>query len=343
MSSTASDRRFIRACRRQPVDRVPVWMMRQAGRYQPEYRALKDRVGGFWELCRSPEAIAEATLFAQRSLDTDAAIIFSDITLPAWAMGLELEFTPGPKFSKAVQTDADIAALEPLRAEKVDFLLKGVEQTRAGLADDVSLIGFVGAPLTLAGYMIEGYPSRGWTALKRMAYGEPQRMAALLNKVTEAVITHARIQVEAGCDAVQLFDSTAGELAAYELHHFAFDSARRVIEALRPLGVPIIYFARNIGAHLEPAASVGADVLGLDWTVSVERSRRRLGDEVALQGNMDPGILFCAPEVIEARVNAILEQARGMSGFVFNLGHGILPETPPEHAKKVVEVVHAWK
>src|SRR5688572_27598121 len=209
----AEDRPFIRACRRQPVARVPIWMMRQAGRYQPEYRALKERVGGFWGLCTNPDAIAESTLFAQRSLDTDAAIIFSDITVPAWAMGLELEFVPGPKFVRPVRTRADVNALRAFNAhEQVPFLLRGIEQTRAGLADDISLIGFVGAPLTLAGYMIEGYPGRNWLELKKLAYGEPAVLDALIDRLVETTVLHARAQVEAGCDAIQIFDSTAGQL-----------------------------------------------------------------------------------------------------------------------------------
>lgn len=326
------------------MDQIPIWMMRQAGRYQPEYRALKDKMGGFWGLCTDPDAIAEATLFAQRSLNTDAAIIFSDITVPAWAMGLELEFVPGPKFPQPVRTRDDINALKTIDpARDVPFLLRGIEQTRAGLPEHVSLIGFVGAPLTLAGYMIEGYPSRGWVELKKWAYGEPVLMEALLDRLVEATLLHARAQVEAGCDAIQIFDSTAGQLAPDALSRYAFKSAGRVLEGLKDLGVPRIYFARDVGAHLEEAAALEPEVLGIDWSVTVAEARRRVGPDIALQGNLDPGVLFCAPEVITSRAEAILEMAAAEPGFVFNLGHGVLVNTPPAHAKHLVDVVHAWR
>ena len=318
-------------------------MMRQAGRYQPEYRALKERAGGFWGLCTTPEHIAEATVFAQQSLDTDAAIIFSDITVPAWAMGLDLEFAPGPRFAQAVRTRADVDRLRPLAPARVDFLSEGIRQTRARLDDAVSLIGFVGAPLTVAGYVIEGYPSRNWVELKRMAYGDPELLQRLLDRLSESLVTHARLQVEAGCDALQLFDTTAGVLAPAELERFAFGSARRVLDGLRDLGVPLIYFARDVGAHLEAAASVHPDVLGVDWTLSLAEARRRVGGGVALMGNLDPTTLFCPGEVVRARVEAILEEVGHQPGFVFNLGHGILPETPVANAKLVVDTVHAFE
>lgn len=336
-------RPFIRACFKQPTDRVPVWMMRQAGRYQPEYLALKERVGGFWGLCTSPDAIAEATLFAQASLDTDAAIIFSDITVPAWAMGLELEFSPGPRFSKPVRTRSDVDALKDYDpAVTTSFLMEGIRKTRAGLPDACSLIGFVGAPLTLAGYMIEGYPGRHWLELKRLAYQDTDVLEALLERLVATVVRHARAQVEAGCDCIQLFDSTAGQLAADALHRFAFASAKAVLGELRDLNVPLIYFARDVGAHLERVAELGAHVIGLDWSVSVGQARKRLGDDVALMGNLDPAVLFYHKDVITERAQAILRQAEGHPGFVFNLGHGILPQTPPEHARHLVDVVHAW-
>ena len=342
--SSVNERRFIRACRSQPVDRIPVWMMRQAGRYQKEYRALKERVWRFWNLCTDADALAEATLFAQRSLDTDAAIIFSDITVPGWAMGVNLEFVPGPKFERPIRDMDAIRSLKEIDpARDMDFLMDGIRKTRAGLPDDCSLIGFVGAPVTVAGYMIEGYPSRNWVELKKLAYGEPKVMEALLDRVTDALIAHARAQVEAGCDCIQLFDSTAGQLSANELHRFAFGSSKKVIEALSDLDVPIIYFARDVGAHLEAAADLGADVLGVDWTVSMADARRRVGSSVALQGNLDPGVLFCSGDEVERRVNVILDEAAGEPGFVFNLGHGIVIETPPENAKRVVDTVHAWK
>jgi len=324
------------------VDRVPVWMMRQAGRYMPEYQALR-RTASFWDVCSRPGLAARATLDAARFLDTDAAIIFSDITLPAWAMGQKLDFSPGPVLSPAVRTLADVAQLNEVEsAKQMHFVMDAIRMTRRELAPEVSLIGFVGAPLTLAAYMIEGTPSRNWVELKRLAYAEPEVLAALIERTTQVVADHAAAQIQAGCDAVQLFDSVAGELAAEELAEFAFASAAKVVKAVAPLGAPIIYFARNIGAHLEQAAKVGADVLGLDWTVSIAQARRRLGDELGLMGNLDPAVLLTNAEEIDRRVRAILDEAQGHKSFIFNLGHGVLPATPPLHARQVVTSVRQW-
>jgi uroporphyrinogen decarboxylase len=340
----SSDRPFLAACRGERTAQRPIWMMRQAGRYQPEYLALKERAGGFWGLCTNPEAIAEATLFAQRSLQTDAAIIFSDITVPAWGMGLELEFVPGPKFTHPIRTRDDLSRLRAFDpAEHTPFLLDGNARTRAGLPPDVSLIGFVGAPLTLAGYMIEGYPGRHWLELKRLAYDEPDLLDALLDRLVEAVTRHARAQVEAGCDCIQLFDTTAGQLPPPELRRFAFASAGRVLRALEDLGVPRIYFARDIGAHLEEAAALRPEVLGIDWTVSLSEVRRRVGPGPTLMGNLDPVVLFSSPQTIARKARGILDETANEAGFVFNLGHGILPGTPPMHARHLVETVHAWR
>ncbi len=332
---------FTRACFGEPVERVPVWLMRQAGRYLPEYQALKAKAS-FLELCTKPELAAQATLDAARLLDTDAAIIFSDITLPGDAMGLPLEFAPGPRFQKAVRTMADVKALKAVdTARDMPYVMEAVRRTRRELPAHKSLIGFCGAPWTLAAYMIEGTPSKSWVHAKRLAYGEPAVLDALLERVTEVVVAHARAQVEAGCDSLQLFDSHAGELAVEEMSRFAFSFAARAVAALKPLGVPVIYFARGVAAQLEAAAAVGADVLGLDWNTSVSEARRRLGDKPALQGNLDPVALFTSKAEIDRRVRQIIEEARGHA-FIFNLGHGVLPETPPEHAVQVVESVKRW-
>ncbi len=334
---------FSRACRGERTEKIPVWMMRQAGRYLPAYQALKEK-WSFWDLCEKPELAAQATLDAARILGTDAAIIFSDITVPGVAMGLPLEFSPGPRFAKAVRTQTDVDALREMVPERdVPYVMEAVRLTRAELPSEVSLIGFVGAPLTLAAYFIEGTPGKNWIELKRMAYGDASLFERLLDKVADAVAAHAYAQVQAGCDAVQLFDSHAGELAVPELRRFAFGSAKKVVEKLRSLDVPIIYFARGIAAELEAARDVGADVLGLDWGVTVSEARRRLGDSVALQGNLDPAVLFTSRAEVDRRVRAILDEARGHPGFIFNLGHGILPATPPENAMQVVESVHAWR
>lgn len=314
------------------MDRVPVWLMRQAGRYMPEYQALRAKAGGFHELCLKPEYAAQATLDAARILDTDAAIIFSDITLPGEAMGLPLTFDPGPKFAHGLRSPAELAPIE----NKLSYVYEAIALTRKQLDPSVSLIGFVGAPFTLAAYMIEGVPTKSWLATKRMAYSDAHTMHGILEKVAAAVTEHARKQVEAGCDAIQLFDTSAGMLSAHELHGFAFAYAKTVIQALKPLGVPVIYFARDIGAHLREAAKLGADVLGIDWTVNM-RDVRDL--PCAVMGNLDPGILFTNPETVRDRVHAIMNEMRGRNGFVFNLGHGVLPETPVENVKAVIQAV----
>lgn len=339
------DTTFEKACRGEPVDRIPVWLMRQAGRYMKAYRDLKDQVGGFWELCRRPKAAAQATLDAANYLDTDAAIIFSDITLPAWGMGLDLVFDPGPKFSQPPRTLAQVEALEVFEPrEKLSFVMEAIEHTRAGLPDSKALIGFVGAPLTLSAYMVEGYPSRNWVTLKRLVYGEPEVMHALLEKVSEVVAAHAIAQVEAGCDTLQFFDTSAGLLAPDALHGFAFAYVKKAMDQVRnAVDVPLIYFARDIGAHLEAAAQLGSDILGVDWTVTMAEARRRVGPDIALQGNLDPGVLFTSRDEVVRRTQAILEECGHAPGFVFNLGHGVLPETPPENVKAVVDTVHAFQ
>lgn len=333
---------FSRACRGEPTDHTPVWLMRQAGRYLPQYQALK-RDASFWDLCVKPELAARATLEAAEWLGTDAAIIFSDITVIGDAMGLRLVFDPGPKFERAARTREDIAGLKVIDPDRdLGYVMEAVRLTRAKLAPEVSLIGFCGAPFTLAAYMMEGVPGRSWLETKRMVYGAPALAAELIDKVTDAVIAHAVAQAEAGCDVIQLFDSNAGELAADELERFAFEPARRAVSAIRAAGVPVIYFARNVAAHLERAAAVGADVLGLDWGVTVAGARTRLGAKPALQGNLDPAVLFTSRDEVDRRVREILAQAKGHPGFIFNLGHGVLPGTPPENALQVVQTVHAW-
>jgi uroporphyrinogen decarboxylase len=330
---------FERACRGERTARVPVWLMRQAGRYLPEYQALKERYS-FWDLCVRPELAAQATLDAARILDTDAAIIFSDITLPGHAMGLPLEFAPGPRFARAVRQRRDLddlRSVEPTR--DLGYVMEAIRRTREALPPEVSLIGFCGAPFTLAAYMVEGTPSKTWVECKRMVYGEPELFGALLERVVDVVAAHARAQIEAGCDAVQLFDSHAGELSAEALRAVAFASAKQVVERLRPLDVPVIYFGRGIAAHLEAARDVGAHVLGVDWTLTMAEARRRLGPKVALQGNLDPAVLFTTPVKVDDAVRTILQPLANEPGIIFNLGHGVLPGTPPENAMQVIKSV----
>ena len=339
MTKRITDTRFNRACRGEEVDCVPVWMMRQAGRYMPEYRAIR-APHTFLEFCRNPDLCARATLEAAKYLDTDAAIIFSDITIPAWGMGLNLDFSPGPRFEPAVRTMKEIDALTEINPEKdLPFVFEAIQKTRAGLPDHVSLIGFVGAPLTLAAYMIEGYPDKNWVHFKSMMYDAPEALDALLDKVATAVTAHARAQVEAGCDVIQVFDTNAGLLPPDCLEKFAFKYAERVIRGVQELGVPVVYFAKGISQHLDKAAKMKSDVLGVDWTISMKDARAKVGPDITLQGNLDPCALFASGPEVRKRVTAILEDMKDDPRFVFNLGHGILPKTPPENAREIVRTI----
>ena len=345
MSTTheASERRFIRACWQKPVDCTPVWLMRQAGRYMPEYQALKAQYS-FLEICRKPEIAAKATMDAFNYLRPDAAIIFSDIMIPALAMGLELDFAPGPKLNRAIQTHDDVVSLKrPEPAKDLDFVMNAIQLTRAQLPSSASLIGFVGAPLTLAAYLAEGAPSKNWVGFKETLYDRQSAFEALLERCVEAVTKHALAQVEAGCDAIQLFDTNAGMLHPLELERFALASAGDVIAALREkVDVPIIYFARNVGAHLEiVGARTKADVLGIDWSLQMRSAADRLQSH-AVMGNLDPTVLFASEDVVEKRTLALLEEMKGRPGHIFNLGHGVLPKTPPPNARKIIETIRSF-
>ena len=340
---TYPDTRFNRACRCLEVDRPPVWIMRQAGRYLPLYQQLRAQYS-FIEICKKPEMAAKATLDAANYLDTDAAIIFSDIMIPAIGMGLDLDFNPGPILAQPVRTANDVASLKVVEPETdLPYVLEAIRQTRTSLPQHKSLIGFVGAPLTMCGYLIEGGPNKNWTHFKEMLYGNSPLFEKLIESVTESITRHAAAQVAAGCDAIQLFDSNAGQVAPRELHEFGFKFAQKAITALKGLGVPIIYFARDIGPHFEAASELGADVLGVDWSISLSEVHRRVRKDIALMGNLDPGILFTSTAEVEKRVQAILDEAQNIPGFIFNLGHGILPKTPPENAVALVKTVQNYR
>lgn len=344
MSNAIAESLFLKACRRQPVERPPAWMMRQAGRYMPEYQEVRAEAGGFLELCLNPPLAARATLDAQRILGTDAAIIFSDITLPGQAMGLELNFAPGPVFSNPIRTLQDVDALREVDPERdLGPVLEAIRLTRRGLPPDVSLIGFVGAPFTLAAYMVEGTPNKNWTAAKAMLYGDRPLFKRLLDRLIETLTAHARAQLDAGCDTVQFFDSHAGELAPPDLRELAFDATARCIHALDRPTAPTIYFPRGAGAHLEAAADVGCDVLAVDWTVELADVVTRVGDRVALMGNLDPMVLLADEATVRKRTLDVLNTARGAKGYVFNLGHGIIPPTPVPNAKAVIETVRGFR
>ncbi len=338
---------FLRACKRQPVERTPVWMMRQAGRYLPSYRAVRAKAS-FLEMCRTPELACEVTLQPIDQLGFDAAILFSDILITLPPMGIEVTFPEaGPKIGTPVRTRAAIDALKiPDPELELGYVMEAIRQIKKGLAGRVPLIGFAGAPFTMATYAVEGGGSKDYAKTKAMLFGDPQAAHQLLEKLAQTCAIFLEAQVKAGAQAVQIFDSWAGVLSQADFREYALRHARAVIDQLRasPVmkGVPIIYFANGCAPYLADYASSGADVLGVDWRIDIDVVRQGVGDGVALQGNMDPGALFCPPEEIRRRVFAILEKA-GPVGHIFNLGHGVTPETNPEHVKAMIAAVKEYK
>lgn len=387
---------FLRACRSEPVERTPVWIMRQAGRYLPEYRALREKAD-FLTCCRTPELACEITLQPVRRLGVDAAILFSDILIPLPGMGVEVSFDPAPKLARTTRTRADIEALRvPDARETTPFVLEAVRLVRRELAGRVPLIGFAGAPFTVATYMAEGGGSKSFSAIKRLLFAEPDLAHALLSKCAATIGSYLAAQVRAGAQAAMLFDTWAGILSPADYETFALPYAAKVFEAVSaaamtaapgpaagraaaslhaaggpgpnpgaagsgPPPVPRIYYAGESAGWIEKTAAVGADVIGIDWRSGLDTARTRLGSGRAVQGNLDPAVLLGDRGLIERRTREVLRAARvldgvrgdagleaeagpGMEspavGHVFNLGHGILPETPPENAEFLVETVH---
>jgi uroporphyrinogen decarboxylase len=339
--------RFLRALARQPVDATPVWMMRQAGRYLPEYRASRARAGDFMALCMNPELACEVTLQPLERYPLDAAILFSDILTVPDAMGLGLYFEggEGPRFRKTVRSAADVAALPvPDPHRDLGYVMDAVRTIRRELNGRVPLIGFSGSPWTLATYMVEGGGSKDFRRAKALAFDQPEVMHALLDKLAQSVIAYLNGQIEAGAQAVQIFDTWGGALGHAAYREFSLAYMRRIVAGLireregRP--VPVILFTKNGAPWLDEIADSGADAMGLDWTVDIGDVRRRVGDRVALQGNMDPTMLYANPARIRAEVGAILASYGAGAGHVFNLGHGITPEVDPEHARVFIEAVH---
>jgi uroporphyrinogen decarboxylase len=332
---------FLRSCRGEPVERTPVWMMRQAGRYLPEYQELR-RKHTFWEMCTIPELATEVTLQPVRRLGVDAAILFSDILVPLAAMGMDVQFHPAPVIPDPVRTAADVERLgSGDEAGVTDRVADAVRMLRRELDGSVPLIGFAGAPFTLATYAVCGGGSRSQAEIRAMLFRSPEIAHRLLRKLTEAIIHSLRRQIEAGAQAIQLFDSWAGVLSREDFETFALPYAREALERAAA-GVPTIYFAPGGSTHLDRIAGVGADAIGVDWRIPLARAVTILGDRFAVQGNLDPGILLGSIATIEARTKAILEEGRAAKGHVMNLGHGILPETPVENAQAFVDAVRRF-
>jgi uroporphyrinogen decarboxylase len=333
--------RFLKACRREPVDCTPVWFMRQAGRYMKEYRAVR-AAHSILEVCRTPELAAEVTLQPVDRFPLDAAIIFADILLPLDPMGVRFSFEEGegPVIQNPVR---DRAAVERLRVpdpEELGFVGQAVRLARKALAGRVPLIGFAGAPFTLASYMIEGGGSRHYLRTKQLMYGEPETWHRLMDKLARTVTGYLRMQIRAGAQAVQLFDSWVGCLSPGDYAEYVQPHVRLIFEGLAGEGVPLIHFGTGTGALLPLMREAGGDVIGVDWRMHLDEAWAAVGRDVAVQGNLDPVALFAPPAEIERRVADILRRAGGRPGHIFNLGHGILPNTPVDHVAATIDFVH---
>jgi uroporphyrinogen decarboxylase len=337
---------FLRALMREPTPYTPIWIMRQAGRYLPEYNATRKKAGSFLALAQTPELACEVTLQPLERFALDAAILFSDILTVPDAMGLGLHFVEGegPKFERPVRTEADVARLEVPPLERLRYVFDAVALIRKNLGGRVPLIGFSGSPFTLACYMIEGGGSDDFRHVKTMLYARPDLLHRILDVNTRAVIAYLNAQIAAGAQAVQLFDTWGGTLAHAAFQDFSLAYSRQVLQGLTRVNeervVPRILFTKGGGLWLEDMAAAGADALGIDWQTPLAHARRLVGDKVALQGNLDPNVLFAPPSVIGAEAQRVLDAFGHGPGHVFNLGHGISQHTPPEHVHALVEAVH---
>jgi len=337
---------IIRALLREHVDRTPLWVMRQAGRYLPEYLRTRAQAGSFMQLCQTPELACEVTLQPLRRFSLDAAIIFSDILTIPDAMGLGLYFTEGegPQFKKPLQSESDIRNLPRLDVnESLAYVMEAIKLTRHELAGRVPLIGFSGSPWTLATYMVEGGPSKSFGKIKKLIYDQPALAHLLLEKLADTVTDYLNAQIESGAQVVQIFDTWGGVLSTEAFTEFSVRYLARIVAGLKRENagrrVPVILFCKGCNAQLEAQADTGCDALGIDWTISLAEARARVGQRVALQGNLDPAILLAAPGVIRHEASRILSSFGHGSGHVFNLGHGITPDVDPDHLQALINTV----
>jgi uroporphyrinogen decarboxylase len=335
--------RFVRACLRQPIDRTPVWFLRQAGRYMREYQAIR-RHHSLLEICKNPELAAEVTITAAEKLDVDAAIIFADLLLPLEGMGLDFEFQTGegPVVHKPVRTSADVERLRIDRASDLGYVAEAIRKVAAHFADRIGIIGFCGAPFTLASYMIEPQFSRNYIETKSLMYRQPAVWQMLLTKLAVVLTEFAGQQVEAGADAIQIFDSWAGSLSPVDYREFVLPITRQLVRDVQALGVPVIYFGVDTATLLADMRELGADVVGLDWRIPLDHGWQALGHACAIQGNLDPIALFAEEALLRDRIRRILAQAGGRPGHIFNVGHGIVPGTPVENVQKAVRYVREY-
>jgi uroporphyrinogen decarboxylase len=333
--------RFLRACRREPVDATPIWFMRQAGRYMAEYRKVREK-HTLLDICRTPELALEVTLQPLRAFPVDAAILFADILLPLEPMGAPFEFAAGegPVIHEPIRDRAGIERLRLFDPEDgLGHVLAAIRLLRRELDGKTPLIGFAGAPFTLASYLVEGGKSSHFVRVKRFMYDEPDAFAALMHKLAEVVRRYLHAQIEAGAQAVQLFDSWVGCLSPRDYRDYVLPHVRHILASVTTAGVPVIHFGTDTGALLELQREAGGSVIGVDWRTPLDEARRRLGDGVALQGNLDPLLLFAPRPLLQRRIDEILASAP-RPGHIFNLGHGILPETNPDAVRFVAEHVH---
>lgn len=332
--------RFLRACLRQPVDSTPVWFLRQAGRYMPEYQAVR-RTHSLLEICKSPELAAEVTITAAEKLDVDAAIIFADLLLPLEPMGLDFAFQSGegPVVHRPIRIAQDISALRTDRTADLGYVAEAIRRVEKHFGDRMGVIGFCGAPFTLASYMIEGGGSRNYIETKRLMYSDPAAWQALMQKLAIVLAEYAGQQVEAGADVIQIFDSWAGALSVSDYREYVLPITRLLVQQVQARGVPVIYFGVDTAMLLPSMRETGADVIGLDWRIPLSAGRQAVGAHCAVQGNLDPIALFAPEALLRSRVEEVLRQAGGIPGHIFNVGHGIVPNTPVENVQSVVRWV----
>ena len=337
---SAPDSRFVKACKALPVDRTPVWFMRQAGRYMPEYRAVRKQYS-LIEICKKPEVAADVTITAAEALGVDAAIIFADLLLPLEVMGLPFRFTAGegPQIETPVRDHAAITKLRTDRAADLGYVSEAVRLVCKHFGSSLPVIGFCGAPFTLASYMIEGGGSRNYVFAKKMMYSSPRAWDELMAKLVSVTSEYAAEQVRAGADTIQIFDSWVGCLSVEDYRRYVLPRTTELVKKLHQTGVPIIYFGTDSSTLLPSMRETGAEVIGLDWRIPLDEGWRALGSQGAVQGNLDPVLLFAEWKEIKSRAEDILKRAAGRPGHIFNLGHGILPETPVENVKNLAKFV----
>uniref|UniRef100_A0A7V2ZLR1 Uroporphyrinogen decarboxylase n=1 Tax=Ignavibacterium album TaxID=591197 RepID=A0A7V2ZLR1_9BACT len=332
---------FLRACKRQPVERTPIWIMRQAGRYLPEYRAVRANAD-FLTMCKTPELAAEVTIQPIDILGVDAAIIFSDILVIPEAMGMHLEMHEGkgPIFHNPIRSESDANHLKKVNPEKeLKYVLDAVRLTKKELNGRVPLIGFSGSPWTLLTYMVEGRGSKNFSEVKRLIYNNPKLAHQLLNQLSDTIADYLSAKIEAGCNALQIFDTWGGILSQKDFLEFSLPYVQKIISQIKRKDEPVIFFAKGVHHNLDKMVDAGADVLGLEWTMNLGDVRKLVGDRVALQGNLDPTVLYANKNYIKQEVISVLQSFGEGSGHIFNLGHGVLPDVDPENVKALVQFV----